>query len=138
MSCEKSVDVLINVFAKPFQTALALLSLLRHSDRYIDAMYFHLEPCTSEFEKKGHDRLLAMLGDRVRFFMPRHWLGRDATDEERLTRDAEYRLSMRYQYGWEQTDKRYALIIHNDLESDYVKIDLWYTTSIWEAAYAKM
>ena len=113
---EKSVDVLINVFSKPYQTALALLSLLRRSGQYIDTIYFHQEPCTSEFEKRGHERLLARLGDQVRLFMPKYWLGRDATEEQRLTQDAEYRLSMRYQYGWEQTDKQYVLIMHNDLE----------------------
>ena len=113
---EKSVDVLINVFGKPQQTALALLSLLRHSARYIDRIYFHEEPCTSEFERKGHEKLLAYLGSQVCLFTPKYWLGRDATDEQRLLRDSEYRLSMRYQYGWEQTNKQYVLIIHNDLE----------------------
>jgi len=113
---EKSVDVLINVFAKPHQTALAVLSLLRHSDRHIHTLYFHQEPCTSEFEKRDHTKLLAYLGSRVRLFIPKYWLGTDVTDEQRLMRDPEYRLSMRYQYGWEQTNKKYVLIIHNDIE----------------------
>ncbi len=110
------VDVLINVFGKPHQTALALLSLLRWSGPRINRVYFHEEPCTSEFERKNHASLLAYLGDRVERFAVPLWLGTETTDEERLRRDETYRLSMRYQYGWERTEKKYALIIHNDIE----------------------
>ena len=34
------VDVAINVFGKPAQTALTLFSLLAHSGRWIDRIYF--------------------------------------------------------------------------------------------------
>lgn len=51
----------------------------------------------------------------MHFHVP-YWLSSNTTDEERLRTDEQYRLSMRYQYGWENTDKKYALLVHNDIE----------------------
>ena len=113
---KKSVDVFIGIFGKPYQTALSLLSLLRHSGEYIDRIYFLEEPATPEMERHDHRRLLEYLGDRVIRFMPAHWLGPEVVDEKRILHDEAYRLSVRYQYGWEQSDKTFALIIHNDIE----------------------
>ena len=110
------VDVLINVFGKPCQTALSLLSLLRHSGQRIDRIYFMEEAATAELERKGHGALLAHLGERAVHSVPRHWLGVDPIDPERLHRDREYFLSIRYQRGWEQSDKRFVLLVHNDIE----------------------
>ncbi len=113
---EKNVDVFINVFGKPYQTALALLSLLRWSGGRIDKIFFHEEPGTSEFERRNHAPILEFLKDRIVHFPVPRWLGTNTTDEKRLPEDEVYRLSMRYQYGWENTSKKYALIIHNDIE----------------------
>ena len=113
---DKKIDVFINVFSKPLQTALSLLSLLRWSGQHIGAVYFHEEPCSSEFERKNHQKLLHFLKDIIIPFSIPLWLGTETTEEQRLITDEEYRLSMRYQYGWERSDKRYALIIHNDIE----------------------
>lgn len=110
------IDVLINVFSKPFQTALSLLSLLRYSEKYIDKIYFHEEPATSEFEKHSHNKILDILKDKVIYYKPKHWLELNAVDEQRILTDEAYRLSVRYQYGWEHTDKKFVLIIHNDIE----------------------
>lgn len=115
-SPQEKVDVLINVFGKPLQTALALLSLLHHCGARIDKIYFHEPPATSEFEKRNHAPLLEYLREKIVYFAPRYWLGRDPTDEKRLSADEEYRLSIRYQYGWERTDKRHVLLVHNDIE----------------------
>ncbi len=112
---EERIDVLINVFAKPWQTALSLLTLLQHSGQYIDKIYFHEEPVTSEFERKNHKALLAYLPKEVIYYRPVHWLSSNTVDEGRLVEE-EYRLSMRYQYGFEHSDKKYVLLIHNDIE----------------------
>ncbi len=109
------IDVLINVFSKPWQTALSLLSLLKHSSQHIDKIYFHEERATSEFERKNHKNLLNFLQDRIVYFNPTYWLSSETTDESRLVEE-EYRLSMRYQYGMENSDKKYVLLIHNDIE----------------------
>jgi hypothetical protein len=108
------VDVAINVYGKPAQTALALVSLLAHSGRFIDRIYFQEEPdgLNTVF---AHTDLLAALGDRLIHHRPSFMNWRYAVDESRLA-DPAYRHALRYQYGFEQTDKRYLLIIHNDCE----------------------
>lgn len=103
---ETKVDVLINVFGKPYQTALAILSLLKWSGSRIDKIYFHEEPYTSEFERKDHSALLAWIKDRLIHYHVPFWLSSNTTDEERMRTDDQYRLSMRYQYGWEHTQKK--------------------------------
>ena len=40
MSAPKSVDVAINVYGKPYLTAVTLLSLLKQSGKWIDKIYF--------------------------------------------------------------------------------------------------
>lgn len=109
------VDVLIHVFAKPFQTALSLLSLLRCSGEHIDKIYFHEEPYTSEFERKNHEALLNYLGDRIIHYPVPEWIGGKMADVTKIHSDEAYRLSLRYQYGFEHTQKKYALLIHNDI-----------------------
>jgi hypothetical protein len=102
------VDCAINVFGKPNQTALALLSLFRHSGAHIDTVYFVTEPNSAG----SFDVLLERLPKVVRF-TPRHWLWTNPVDEQRLG-DEDYRLSIRYQYAWERSDKRYLFVTHND------------------------
>ena len=111
-----TVDVLIHVFAKPFQTALSLLSLLRHSGEHIDKIYFHEELYTSDYERKNHGALLKYLQARIIYHPAQEWIGSGCLpDLERALTDEKYRHSIRYQYGWEQTQKKYALLIHNDI-----------------------
>jgi len=110
------VDVIINVFGKPYQTALSLLSLLKHSGHRIGTIYFQEEPATSEYEKKGHGKLIEFLGDRVVRFVPKHWNGIEPVDMDRLATDRDYLLSMRYQHGWEQSQAEYVLTVHNDIQ----------------------
>ncbi|WP_300157798.1 hypothetical protein [Solidesulfovibrio sp.] len=108
------VDVAINVFGKPAQTALTLLSLLAESGRFIDKIYFIEEPdmVNSLF---AHADLLALLGDRLVHFRPRHMNWRYPVNAARLGDEA-YRHSLRYQYAFERTDKNYLLLVHNDCE----------------------
>ncbi|MDR1491021.1 MAG: hypothetical protein LBS65_11225 [Desulfovibrio sp.] len=110
------LDVLINVFSKPYQTALSLLSLLKYSGDYINKIYFHQEPAFSEFERKDSSGLIHYLKDKVIVYHVPYWLSNFTIDENRLLVDENYRLSVRYQYGFENTDKKFVLIIHNDIE----------------------
>ncbi len=111
----QQIDILINVFGKPWQTALALLSLLEHCGQHIDKIYFHEEYATSEFERNNHDILLNYLPKPVIHFRPPYWLSSHTAEEERL-KEEDYRLSMRYQYGFENSGKNFVLLIHNDIE----------------------
>ena len=112
----KQVDVLINAFIKPHQTALALLSLERVSGQHIDTVYFLEENPKDQnisVDPKGYDFVLDKLSDKIVHYKPNRWNYCFPVDYSSLD-DIEYRHSIRYQYGWEKTDKDYVLIIHND------------------------
>ena len=108
------VDVAINVFGKPAQTALTLVSLLRHSDRWIDRIYFNEEP-NAVNEAYSHGDLQQLLGDRLVLHRPAVMNWRYALDRDRLGDEA-YRHSLRYQFAFERTDKNFLLVVHNDCE----------------------
>ncbi len=107
-----AIDVLINAYGKPFQTALTLLSLLRHSGRWIDTIWLNLD-------RPDHSRNLGRqfvvdLLEKVVVHEPRHWNWINHIDETRYGDEA-YRHSIRYQYGWEKSDKDHVLVVHNDI-----------------------
>jgi hypothetical protein len=109
-------DVAINVFGKVYQTALSLLSLLECSGQHINRIYFQQEPLTAEYEFRTHDSIIQYLGNKVEHFVPKYWNGIDPNDMERAAIEDDYRLSIRYQYGWENCRERYLLTVHNDIE----------------------
>ena len=110
------IDVLINVFGKPYQTALSLLSLIKYCNKYIDKIFLHLEPATYEIERRDSSPLINYFKDNIIVYNVPYWLATEPTDEKRYLADNDYRLSLRYQYGFENTDKKFILIIHNDIE----------------------
>lgn len=106
------VDVAINVYGKPFQTAVALLSLLKHSGQHIGKIFFITEP-----EQPGNidfQFIYDLLADRIIVFTPKYWNWCDRTDETRFS-DVEYRRSIRYQYAWEESKSDYLFLTHNDV-----------------------
>ncbi len=108
------VDVAINVFGKPHQTAVTLLSLLEHSDRHIGRIHFTLErhqPFQADFEP-----LLKHFGERVLLHVPRFWFGVRPQRSKWLMRFGPYRRSLRYQYAWETSQASHLFITHNDVQ----------------------
>ena len=110
----KKIDVCVNVFGKPYQTLITLKTLLNHSGYLIDKIYFIEEqeqPIDYDYkiieENLKYDKLIK--------FIPQHYLFTDRSDTHRSITDQDYRLSLRYQYGLENTDKKHLLIIHNDV-----------------------
>ena len=107
-----NVDVAINVYGKPFQTAVALLSLLRHSGEHVGKVYFIQEP------KQPGDidfRFIhGLLSDKIIVHTPKYWHSCDRTLPEKLE-DDEYRRSLRYQYAWEESSADYLFVTHNDV-----------------------
>ena len=114
MNSRPVVDLALNVFAKPLQTSLSILSLLRHSVRYIDIIYLQFEPYGSAFDTASPYVIAEYLGERARIYQPKYWFELKAADPARYA-DPEYRLSVRYQHAFENSDKRYLLTIHNDV-----------------------
>ncbi|SRR6266700_4560882 len=107
-----NVDVAINVYGKPFQTAVTLFSLVKHSGQHINKIYFIKEakqPAESDFQFI-YDRLR----DKLVTYTPKHWLWVNQVDTRSL-RDESYRLSVRYQFAWEKSDRDYLYITHNDV-----------------------
>ena len=114
----ETVDVAVNIFAKPFQTALSLLSLLRHSGEHVGVIWLQFEPYGSRYDTItpyyiAH-YLRERLGERCRVFQPEFWLAREAVDPTRLD-DAAYRFSIRYQYAFEHSQSRKLFLMHNDV-----------------------
>lgn len=107
------IDVAINVFRKPYQTALTLLSLLRHSGDSIDKIYFTIDAPGTEHL---YDALFERLAGRYITFVPRfHYWVRSSKYRGFLFRYGIFRQSLRYQYAWESTDKKFLFITHNDV-----------------------
>jgi hypothetical protein len=111
---ERKVDVAINVYGKPLQTAVTLFSLMKHSGRHIDRIFFIQEkkqPPGADFEL-----IFETLGDRLDVHVPRYFLWTYPLKFFRpLLRLKGFRQSLRYQYAWEKTDKNYLFITHNDV-----------------------
>ena len=104
------VDVVINVFGKPYQTAVTLFSLLEHSSQHIDKIYFIEEREQPHGDSVNH--IIPWFGKRLIYYKPSLYLGLIGYKEH--VGNENYRLSLRYQYGWERTDKDYLFITHND------------------------
>lgn len=108
----EKVDVVLNVYGKPYQTAVTLLSLLRHSGHLIDKIYIIEEP--NQPKDTNFDFIYDLLKNKIVKHTPKHWLWINQIDKTRL-KDTDYRLSIRYQYGWEKSDKIFLFITHNDV-----------------------
>jgi hypothetical protein len=115
------VDVAINVFGKPYQTAVSLLTLLKHSASHIDKIFFIKEKVQPHGDSV--DFVLNLLrGINAVVYEPRFHIGIRAFYPRAALQDTEFRLSVRYQYAWETTDKNHLFILHNDnlFESDVI------------------
>ncbi|MDR2161962.1 MAG: hypothetical protein LBO77_07505 [Desulfovibrio sp.] len=113
-----TVDVALNIFAKPYCTSLSLLSLLRCSGRHINYIYLQFEPFGSQYDADQPylivDFLASSLGNRIRVFQSEHWLHLAPPDPARLG-DAGYRLGIRYESAFEHTREKYLFVMHNDV-----------------------
>jgi hypothetical protein len=109
---KKIVDVAINVYGKPYETLVSLKTLMLHSGQHIDKIFFIQERKQPLW--CGDFNVILERFDNLEVFIPKHFLYIYFTDRERYS-DEDYRLSIRYQYAWEHTDKDYLFITHNDM-----------------------
>jgi hypothetical protein len=108
-----SVDVAIQVYGKPYQTAVTLLSLLEHAGDGIGKVWFieeRRQPFGAEFSA-----LRRYLGNRMVHYLPPLWLGSRQFPWRGMHRWGPFRRSLRYQYAWERSSARYLYITHNDV-----------------------
>ena len=109
-----TVDVAVNYYGKPQQTALTLASLLRHSGRHLGRIYV-----TKEARQPRPDEplepVLAAFPDVFVVFEPPVYLGWRTSGVRGLRRDAARRLGARYQYALETTTAPFVFVTHNDV-----------------------
>ncbi|WP_297147775.1 hypothetical protein [uncultured Desulfovibrio sp.] len=114
----EKIDVAMNIFAKPYQTALSVLSLLKHSGRHVGNVWLQFEPYGSQYDIVSPYALVqhlgSLIGERCRVFQPDYWLDLNAADPSRFADDA-YRYGIRYQYAFEHSTSRRLFLMHNDV-----------------------
>jgi hypothetical protein len=105
----KKVDVIINVFGKPWQTLCTLKSLMKHSGQHIDKIFI-----IKEKEQPYNENIewIYKYFDNLVIFEPYNY--------SFITRNLNYnnqdeRNKIRYQYGIEQSDKKFVFLTHNDV-----------------------
>lgn len=114
---DKKADIAVNIFAKPFQTALSLLSLIKQSSESIGEFWLQFEPVGSKYDSITSYYIAEFLQNKgwmVHVFQPEEWHARQIVDEKRLS-DNDYRLGIRYQYAFENSLNPLLFIIHNDV-----------------------
>ena len=112
------VDIAINIYGKPYQTAVTLFSLLKYSGKHIDKIYF-IQEKKQPYDVKISDFyfIKKILQLRIIDFVPKFYLSTFPLLKIffPLFSFTSFRHSVRYQYAWENTDKKYLFITHNDV-----------------------
>lgn len=113
------VDVIVNVYGKPYQTAVSLWSLMKFSEKHIGKIYVILE----KKQPEGFDELLLrklLVGLPVEIYKPPFFFGwwegrRKGLINQILLWFKSYRNSIRYQYAWEKSKAPFLFLMHNDM-----------------------
>lgn len=105
------VDVIINLYGKPWETLCTLKSLMLHSGKHIDKIYV-----IEEKEQPYNDDMSIILKsfDNIIHYIPEQYIFTARTYGRNLNNINE-RYIFRYQYGIENSDKKYVFITHNDI-----------------------
>jgi len=119
MRIPAKVDIAINVYGKPFQTALAIRSLIKYSGDHVGRIFIKLE----KKQPFGFDenQLRDLLQDLdVVYYKPSLFLGWWQIQKRNwvnklLFKIPMFRFSIRYQYPWEKTEANYLFLSHNDM-----------------------
>jgi len=112
MELAEKVDVIINVYGKPWQTLCTLKSLMLHSGEHIDKIYF-----IEEREQPYGDNVKWVLNefDNIIHYIPNSYEFIPNTKTFGDLNDENNRYNFRYQYGIEKSDKKYVFVTHNDI-----------------------
>lgn len=114
---QKCVDVAINVYGKPYLTAVTILSLMKQSGQWINKLYLVEERQQPPGTDLGILKELVKPFDVVHY-RPWFFLGVNnllVGRRRHFMPFTPYRHSIRYQYAWEKTKKPYLFITHNDV-----------------------
>lgn len=115
---EPVIEAVINNFAKPFQLALTVLSLLERSGRHLSAIWLQFEPIASKYDSITPyyiaDYISGMPRIDCRVSQPSFWLAREAATLEKMA-DPAYREAIRYQFAFENSNADLLYLSHNDI-----------------------
>lgn len=118
ISDSSKTDVAVNIFAKPFQTALSLLSLINHSKSHIGTIWLQFEPVGSKHDPIPAYFIAKYITDvlhlECQISQPDYWLDLNPPDENRLD-EKSYRFGIRYQYAFENSPAEFLFLMHNDV-----------------------
>jgi hypothetical protein len=103
------IDVVINVYGKPWQTLCTLKSLMINSGHHIDKIFLIKE---SEQPYSEDIDWIFDYFDNLIVYVPKTY---KFTKFNVDNLDDDDRLSVRYQYGFEMSDKKFIFITHNDV-----------------------
>jgi tetratricopeptide (TPR) repeat protein len=109
---ENKVDVAINVYGKPYQTYITLLSLWKHSGQHINKIFFieeRSQPFNAQFEM-----IYQRFEGKLEIYVPSSQIFNHFFKPD-MVRKNYYRISLRYQYAWEKSLNQYLFITHNDV-----------------------
>ncbi|MGO8683854.1 MAG: hypothetical protein ACLQUT_04650 [Thermoleophilia bacterium] len=113
------VDVALNYYGKPYQTMLTIESLLEHSGQHIGTIFLTHEAEQPRGDTSVGEAVLSAFvrahADHLTMFSPEYYLGYRPAGRRRLLMNAAVRLSARYQYALEASDKQYVFVAHNDV-----------------------
>lgn len=109
---DEIVDVVINIYGKPYQTAVTIATLLEKSNRHIRKIFLQVE--ARQPHDVNMDGLLRTFADEKFVHLhPKIYVGLEPSRDSDLE-DLDYRRSIRYQYGWEISEAEFLFISHND------------------------
>lgn len=115
----KKVDIAINVYGKPYQTIVAINSLLKYSGAHVHKIFLIVEknqPNPNDVEIiRQHIQF-----ENIEYFTPQLFLGwwpgrRTGLFNKLLMPFQKYRYAIRYQYAFEKSDQDYLFLMHNDM-----------------------
>jgi hypothetical protein len=119
MYISAKVDIAINVYGKPYQTALAIRSLIKYSGDHVGRIFINVEKKQPfGFHESQLKSLLSDLD--VVYYTPSLFLGWWQIQKRNWVNKLLYhipafRYSIRYQYPWEKTSANYLFLSHNDM-----------------------
>jgi hypothetical protein len=110
------IDVSVCLYGKPYHTALAIKSLLKHCQKHIDKIYVTVEKKQPQNDTDSHIVLKDLLKDIdcIEYFYPKEFYNLRILNKESLINNQEERYSVPYQYVLEKSDKDFVFVMHND------------------------
>jgi hypothetical protein len=117
-------DVVISAYGKPFNTAVTIASLLKHSSEHIGRIFVQSERSQPHGEVFQYFRRCFPDQEIVQYTPSVHigYSPMSHADLNRIKEDKDFRRSLRYQLAWEDSSEDFIFISHNDClyESDII------------------